>query len=347
MTILKPVLPAGDRPRRRRLKNVPVLPTLLTLGNLLCGFSTIYFCLRATYGVGAAIDPAAVKTLRNEHVERLLPSFLAIGGWCIFLGMVFDAFDGYVARLRRRASQFGVQLDSLADVVTFGVAPAILVIALLTQATHEQRVRLEAAGRDVPAAVVANNIDDTEVGLLSEDRIGRGRWMLLAVYVACAAIRLARFNVETGVEESAHRGFKGLPSPAAAGVVASLVVLREYLAFSRVRHGPTTWTSRGDWIAVALPFVTFAVALLMVSRFDYRHMVNTYLRGRRPIGYVVVALGILALLVFHPEATMAAGFGLYALTGPVRRLVRLWQADPHHGAAPGASSGVTGAGKIA
>src|SRR5512136_2344957 len=103
MAMLKP-LPARDdeqpRLKRRRLKNVPVLPTLLTLGNLLCGFSAIYFCMRTVYGVGADIDPAEIKTLRNEHIERLLPSFLAIGAWCVFLGMVFDAFDGFVARLR-------------------------------------------------------------------------------------------------------------------------------------------------------------------------------------------------------------------------------------------------------
>lgn len=300
--MLKPLAagPEPLRPKRRRLKNVPVLPTLLTLGNLLCGFSAIYFCMRTVYGVGAGIDPADAITPRNPHIERMLPTFLAMGGWCIFLGMVFDAFDGFVARISHKASRFGIELDSLADVVTFGVAPAILVIAVLTQAKH-----------------------DWQVAPLTEDRLGRGRWMLLAMYVACAAIRLARFNVETSMEEAAHRGFKGLPSPAAAGVLASLVILHERLFSHRGVYGWFSEAHLADWITTATPFVAATVALLMVSRFDYRHVINTYLRGRRPVGYFVAALAGLIVLVLQPEYTIAVCMCVYALSGPIRRLVHL------------------------
>lgn len=305
MALLKPLSADQDRQprlRRRRLKNVPVLPTLLTLGNLLCGFSAIYFCMRTVYSVGADISPTDVKTLHSEHLERLLPSFLAIGGWCIFLGMVFDAFDGFAARISHKASRFGVELDSLADVVTFGVAPAILIIAVLTQAKH-----------------------DWQIAPLDEDRLGRGRWMLLAVYVACAAIRLARFNVETSMEEAAHRGFKGLPSPAAAGLIASLVILHERLSFRRVLAGLNTGPWLADWIATAMPFVALITALLMVSRFDYRHVINVYLRGRRPVGYVVVAMAGLIVFMLQPEFTIAAGMCVYVLSGPARRVTGLWR----------------------
>ncbi len=346
MALLKPVSADDDQPehhKRRRLKNVPVLPTLLTLGNLLCGFSAVCFCLRTAFGVGRNIDPFAIPKMHSDHIERLLPSFLAIAGWCIVLGMVFDVFDGFVARLSRKASQFGVQLDSLADVVTFGVAPAILAITLLIQASHAQRSSAASLGTiAAPVAMTdAPQTDDAVVSPLTEDRIGRGRWLLIAVYAACAAIRLARFNVETGTEESAHRGFKGLPSPAAAGVVASLVLLREYIAFSHVKFGPTPITPVGDAIVFALPFVTFVAALLMVSRFDYRHMVNAYLRGRRPVGHVMAAMAVLAVFIFHPEITMATAFCLYALTGPIRRLTQLWRkpAPMPEGAAAGPAPG--------
>ncbi len=302
--MLKPVAegPEASRPKRRRLKNVPVLPTLLTLGNLLCGFSAIYFCMRTVYGVGAGVDPVDAVTLRNQHIDRMLPTFLAMSAWCVFLGMVFDAFDGFVARISHKASRFGIELDSLADVVTFGVAPAILIIAVLTQAKH-----------------------DWQLAPLTEDRLGRGRWMLLAVYVACAAIRLARFNVETSMEEAAHRGFKGLPSPAAAGVIASLVILHEHLVFSRTLFGLPIGPWLADGIVTTMPFVALLVALLMVSRFDYRHVINVYLLGRRPVGYVMAALALLIVLVLQAQLTIAVGMCLYAMSGPARRLTHLWR----------------------
>ncbi len=314
MAMLKPIPADGDRParpKRRRLKNVPVLPTLLTLGNLLCGFTAIYFCMRVVFGIGANIDPSDVRNLRGEHLERLLPSFLAMSAWCVFLGMVFDAFDGFAARLQRKAGSFGIQLDSLADIVTFGVAPAFLVITLLMQGKH-----------DWPTP-------------LTDDRIGRVRWMLIFVYTACAAIRLARFNVETTVDDASHRGFKGLPSPAAAGMIASLIILHERLYFLRT---PTTLSVAGVVVA-AMPFVTVAVALLMVSRFDYTHLINVYLRGKRPIGYVVLTLALLFVFLWQPEITIASGLTLYALTGPVRRAGHFF-----HGTAPqpAASSGSDG-----
>ncbi|NDG64202.1 MAG: hypothetical protein EBY29_12185, partial [Planctomycetes bacterium] len=100
---------------RRRLKAVSVIPTLLTLGNLICGFAAIHY---ASKPIGAS--------------NVLGWSTLTIAGTLVFLGMLFDGLDGFAARLTRSASEFGAQLDSMADMVTFGVAPAFMVLRLVS-----------------------------------------------------------------------------------------------------------------------------------------------------------------------------------------------------------------------
>ena len=163
----------------RSIRSIAVLPTLFTLGNLVCGFFAIV--------VASRIDKPTQPMLSLADDSRNL----MISGWLIFLGMVFDALDGYVARLSRSASEFGKELDSLCDVVTFGVAPAFLLVKMCPNFTFLHR---EAA------------------------------WVIAAFYAACVALRLARFNVETG-EDDDHLHFRGLPSPAAAGVVASFAIM--------------------------------------------------------------------------------------------------------------------------
>ena len=121
------------RKKRRRLKSMSLFPTLLTLGNLICGFAAIHFALRAMYDLGAGIPDDAIQTFSRAAWERMLPSYLTIGAGLIMLGMVFDCFDGLVARATRSTTNFGGQLDSLADVVTFGVAPATLMVAFMTR----------------------------------------------------------------------------------------------------------------------------------------------------------------------------------------------------------------------
>ena len=113
-------------------------------------------------------------------------------GWLIFLAMVFDGLDGYVARLARTTSDFGAELDSLCDVVSFGVAPGVF------------------DGEDVPASLP----------LVHDQAI----WIIAAAYAACAALRLARFNVETS-DDDEHLHFSGLPSPAAAAVIAGFAIM--------------------------------------------------------------------------------------------------------------------------
>ena len=151
----------------RREKVFAVLPTMLTLGNAACGFGAITFAAKWSGG-----DPALS---------------LFIASCLIFLSMVFDALDGSAARLTKQTSEFGAQLDSLCDAISFGAAPAFLMLQF-SQSRDLLHLRL--------------------------------LWWIAALYVACAVLRLARFNVETD-EDDAHDSFSGLPSPAAAGTVRS------------------------------------------------------------------------------------------------------------------------------
>jgi len=167
------------RPRSRRLpdlKSVPVLPSLITLGNLFFGFLAMAKVTDAVRG-GGVLD------------EGVLPTF-EIAALFIFLAMVFDALDGRIARMTNQTTAFGAQLDSLADLLTFGVAPAFIAKALI------------------------NLYEGPPTDLLPPHP--KLYYFCAAVYVLCAAMRLARFNVESTPDEKDHREFQGLPTPGAA-----------------------------------------------------------------------------------------------------------------------------------
>lgn len=274
-----------SRPRRRRLRYVVLLPTFLTLGNLICGFSAVHFGLRALYAAGQGIDASVEATLNSELVERILPSFLAIGAMLIFLGMVLDMLDGLAARWTKHASAFGAQLDTLADVVSFGVAPAILVVALMM--------------REWGGEVV--------VTPLSAHALGRLMWVCAAVYCLCAAVRLARFNVEHDLPDHTHLSFRGLPSPGAAAVIASLVMLHEHLASTAVRNV----------LLYALPTMALITAFLMISRVRYERLTQAYLIRRRPFEHLIVFVVVFVVFLSYKAQTLATLCCLYALSGPV------------------------------
>jgi len=141
---------------------------------------------------------------------------------------------------------------------------------------------------------------------------GRLLWLLAALYMCCTALRLARFNVETTTDESSHMEFRGLPSPAAAGVVASMVLLY-YFCSDDLK---TPFWSKA--VVYALPVVTLGVALLMVSSVRYPHMVNRYLKGRRSFGHLVRIVLAVAVLFWKPQLTMSVAFMAFASSGLVR-----------------------------
>ncbi len=287
------------RHRRRRLRTIAMLPALLTLGNLFFGFMAVYCCLWEMHDLGAEVDSAAILTLKKVLGESINPTYLSIGVFLLIGALFCDALDGRVARLTDHTSRFGEQLDSLADAVSFGVAPAMLMITLVQR----------------------------ELVHWGEPPLGFGRFgqfvvFIGAIYASCAVLRLARFTVEASIEEASHEGFRGLPSPGAAASVMSLVLLHESVSEPDMH---SVWASG---IAMLLPACTLAVALLMVSRIPYVHAVSAFLR-RRPFGHVVITLLVLPLLVLYPaQMALLAAWG-FVLSGPLKLLLRKKKPAPH------------------
>lgn len=240
----------------RRLREVPLLPSLVTLGNVACGFLAL-----------AKIADALRMTQPQAPFSAVVALF-ATAATLVFVAMVCDALDGRVARMTNQATPFGAQLDSMADMVTFGVVPAFLGKVLVDW--HAQ-----ADGG----------------GMLAM----HPKWYFAAaaVYVLCAAMRLARFNVETGSDEADHREFRGLPSPAAAAVVCSLVLLfcTKESADSLGHAWLPAWFYAG--LVRAMPWLLGVLGLLMVSRIPYPHAMSYLLRK----GHSLAVLGLAALVV--------------------------------------------------
>ncbi|MDP7275693.1 MAG: phosphatidylcholine/phosphatidylserine synthase [Planctomycetaceae bacterium] len=260
----------------RRRKMFAVLPTLLTLGNLVCGFGCITFA--------AKLGP----DLTDPKQAMLIAASL------IYLAMVFDAFDGSVARLTSQTSEFGAILDSLCDMISFGVAPAFLMLQF-------------------------TRLFDTPHDLWKEpgSQTQRLLWVIAALFAVCAALRLARFNSETD-EEDTHSEFSGLPSPAAASVLASFPIA--YILLSR----PQDQTSReifdvlGPMLQLFLPLVTLALAGLMVSRIPYPHAVNHLLRGRRGRSHLIQLVFAAAAIYLLHEVAIPVILCSYAFWAPAK-----------------------------
>ena len=160
-----------------------LLPNLMTAGNLFCGFAATLKILEGAL-VQAAATPATA-----EAVEKLAAEKFHMAIWLILLSCVFDALDGRLARLGGNESPFGREFDSLADIVSFGVAPALMVYRIVL-------VKFDTAG-----------------------------WIIASLYLVCGALRLARFNCLAAANSAAaNKEFKGFPIPAAAGVIASVTL---------------------------------------------------------------------------------------------------------------------------
>ncbi|MEO6213974.1 MAG: CDP-diacylglycerol--serine O-phosphatidyltransferase [Vicinamibacterales bacterium] len=213
--------------RNRFRRGVFLLPSLLTVANLFCGYACVVYATRADF------DTAA----------------LLIG-----IAMVLDTLDGFFARLTNSSSAFGVQLDSLADVVSFGMAPAILAFTW---------------------------------GLWPLQRVG---WAVGFLYVTATAMRLARFNIQTNTV-SDKRYFAGLPSPAAAGVIASTVYLYP--------TGLTEWRPALPALAMVL-----VPALLMVSTIRFRSVKAIDVGWRRSYVALFIAAVIFALIATQPRLAL-------------------------------------------
>jgi CDP-diacylglycerol---serine O-phosphatidyltransferase len=278
-----------DDPRRktRRQRVFAVLPTLLTLGNAVCGFGAIT--------ITARVGP-----------ENFSGNELFLAAQLIFLAMLFDALDGSAARLTNQTTDFGAQLDSLCDVVSFGVAPAFLMLKL----TH-------------PDHLLMNTIVDAPFHYPT-----RILWGIAVLFMVCAILRLARFNVE-GDEEDSHESFSGLPSPAAAGVVAAFPVGVHGLKNLMTRESAMWAENFSDrllpWLSVALPVITLGAAVLMVSRIHYPHIFNQLIRGQRNRMHVLQIVFLLILAFIVREMAVPVLFCWFAFAAPCRSFWRRFQ----------------------
>lgn len=280
-------LPTRRRGRLRRLKEVPVLPSMITLGNLVCGFLAI-----------AKVADALRQAQPGAQFATVV-DFFASAVALVFVAMVFDALDGRVARMTGQATPFGAQLDSMADMVTFGVAPAFLGKVLV----------------DWHAQTDANSLLPLHPRLF---------FAAAAFYVVGAALRLARFNVETGADEDDHTQFKGLPSPAAAAVAVSLVGLfcTRNDPEAKLAHwllGPRQF----DFLVVAMPGVLMLLGLLMVSRLPYPHAMHWLMKGRNSLPVVAVAVTLVIVAAIEWQLALAVTTISYLATGPLVWLFRV------------------------
>ncbi|MEK7731173.1 MAG: CDP-alcohol phosphatidyltransferase family protein, partial [Planctomycetota bacterium] len=229
---------------------------------------------------------------------------LSVGAILVALGMILDCFDGLIARVTRSTTNFGGQLDSLADVVTFGVAPATLMVAFMTK---------ELAGDSIVPSPI------------SDHALGRLTWVSAAIYVAFTAVRLARYNVEHAKADFDHRIFRGLPSPGAAAIMVALILFQDQPMGAVLRRA----------IVYATPFVAMGIAFLMVSRIPYRRFHRAYLLGRQPFGQFLVVMLVVAVFLAFKAETFLVIVLWYGLSGPLFYLVRVVRerTRPGHGVA--------------
>jgi CDP-diacylglycerol--serine O-phosphatidyltransferase len=279
------------RVRRQRVKYITVLPSLITLLNGVFGFTAIVFASR-----GAAQGIAGF-------------SYFAMAGYMVLLAMFADMLDGRLARMSQSTSSFGGQLDSLCDLVSFGIAPAFLMLKAI-----EGRLELTTP--------------------LSGGLFHRFVWLSALAYISCATIRLARFNVENEESEGAHMSFAGLPTPGAAGAIVSLVIFHQ-----EVMPGL-------DLVIFLLPVLTLGMAFLMVSRIRYPHVLNLYIRGKQPFGYLMRVLLFLGLVLWNMQVALVLIFVVFVGSGFTRWLYsrawhearRLRSSDQHLAAHPSGES---------
>lgn len=191
----------------------------------------------------------------------------------IFVAMIMDGLDGRIARMTNTQSAFGAEYDSLSDMVAFGLAPALVMFEW------------------------------------SLHTLGKVGWMIAFIYAACGALRLARFNTQVGIEDK--RYFQGLPSPAAAAVLAAWI-----WAGTRYQVDPVLIS----WLAVPL---TFAAAILMVSSMRYFSFKELDLRKKVPFVVMLVLVLVFALIASDPPLILFLIFLGYALSGPVFTLFML------------------------
>jgi len=232
--------------RRGMRRGIYILPNLLTSGSLFCGFYSI------------------IATFNGKYLYAAVAILAAI---------FFDGIDGKIARLTRSTSRFGVEFDSLSDLVAFGVAPGLFIFSW---------------------------------ALWPYGRLG---WLAAFLYVACGALRLARFNVQVNTVESQY--FRGLPIPAAASLIATA-----FLFFNRLGESGETKH------LFILPMI-YVLAFLMVSNIRYHSFKNLELLKRKRFSTLVAMILAIVVIVAEPEIMLFVFASFYLMLGPMNAIL-MW-----------------------
>ncbi|MFZ3122882.1 MAG: CDP-diacylglycerol--serine O-phosphatidyltransferase [Thermodesulfovibrionales bacterium] len=218
-------------------KGIYILPNSLTMCGMFAGFYSILAALKGDY------IPAA---------------------WAIMIAVVFDGLDGWIARLTNSTTRFGIELDSLSDLVSFGVAPAVILY---------------------------------KWSLMKFGRIG---WAAAFLFVACGALRLARYNVQMGSTEK--KSFTGMPIPAAASVVAATVIF----------YNEMNWPGSKSIFILSLAFV---LSILMVSTLRFHGAKELDFKKRKPFWILVAIAVVFAIMIMHPEIALFVFAMIYLTAG--------------------------------
>ncbi len=235
----------SDRTKRYR-RGIYLLPNLFTTAALFCGFYAI------------------IAAMQNNFIVAAI---------AIFIAMLLDGLDGRVARLTNTQSDFGAQYDSLADLISFGLAPSLVMY---------------------------------QWSLLN---MGKAGWLVAFIYAATAALRLARFNTQVGTADKNY--FQGLPSPAAAALVAGAVwVGQDYSVSGRV-------------VDIAAMLVTVTSGLLMVSNIRYNSFKGIDFKGKIPFFLLLIIMLVIVFISYEPAVILFGIFMIYAISGPVYTLIEL------------------------
>lgn len=237
--------------KNKGIKKIYFLPNFLTSLSLLSGF----------YAIVAAMD------------RRFIYAAIAI-----FISAIFDMLDGRVARMTNSSSRFGVEYDSLSDVIAFGVAPAILAYTWALKS------------------------------------YGKFGWLAAFLYVACGALRLARFNIQVDTVQKKH--FLGLPIPAAAATIAGIVLFYTWIGYF------------GGLKTVIMPVVIYCLAILMVSKFRYISFKEMGFLKTRPFMSSVGGILLLVIVLTEPYLTLFVATSAYAISGPIYTLIMHFRKVP-------------------
>jgi len=229
-------------------KGVYLLPTILTLCGMFFGFYSILASLKGNY-INAA--------------------------WAIMISNIFDGLDGWVARLTHSTTKFGIELDSLSDLVAFGVAPAVMIY---------------------------------KWGLTPFGRIG---WAVAFLFMACGALRLARYNIQMGSAES--KAFTGMPIPGAAAVVATLIIFYHQI-----------WETGPEKNYLIL-ILTIFLSVLMVSTLRFHGIKELNLGKRKPFSILVAIVIIFTLVVVHPQIALFLFAMIYLIGGIIENIILFYR----------------------